>query len=78
MADLKLFFVYLKDYDAIKGLELRLWAQEQGFRILSVARGEIDTMYVQATNDGMELMKAKFDFISDYKTAEDLKLKIDQ
>lgn len=78
MADLKLFFVNLKDYDAIKGLELRLWAQEQGFRILSVARGDIDTMYLRATTEGMKLMNEKFNFIDSYKVATNLIMIVDE
>jgi hypothetical protein len=79
LKELNLFLVRLKDsYDAIKGLELRLWAQEQGFRILSIARGEIPTMYVRATREGMEFMKAKFDFIDNYKTAMNLIMVVDE
>ena len=79
MTELTLFLVRLKDsYDAIKGVELRIWAAENGFRILSIARGEIPTMYVRATSEGMELMKDQFEFIDTYKTATNLIMIVDQ
>ena len=75
---MNLYFCHLeKEYDANKGVALRVWARERNFSVISVARGENPTMYAKATEDAMIEAKNKFSWIKNYRKDADLKIQLE-
>ena len=80
----KLYHIDLKEFNALKSVDIRAWAQEYGdqcggIRIISIAQNpqKLPTMYVSATEMGINAMRKRFYWVGEIRNiCQDVALEV--